>query len=225
MNSSERSKLDSKAVYVSGLPWEATEQDIIRYFGQIAPVVRVSIIQQRRPGKEGSSGKAVVEYLSASLAANAINLLNGSEISGRKIRVREDRKPDNDRSQSSKLKEDSSDNSIDVQTSHAVVAAGTKNESQLKKQSASDGASREIELYKVFVGSIAWETTKDHLLQLFSKIGKVIHVEILTTKRGRSLGSGIVEFADVESVTSAIEGLNDTEFLGRTIIVRHCYRV
>ena len=48
----------------------------------------------------------------------------------------------------------------------------------------------------------------------------VVNVDLLTNKKGRSLGCAVVEFVDAETAQRAIEVLNNSEIMGREVYVR-----
>lgn len=73
---------------------------------------------------------------------------------------------------------------------------------------------------KLFVGSLPFNATEDDLNSLFSKVGKVESVKIITdTYSGRSKGFGFVEMGSDEDAKKAISEINGTSFMERTIIV------
>jgi len=71
---------------------------------------------------------------------------------------------------------------------------------------------------KVFVGNLALQTTDQSLAEAFSKICQVKSGVIITRGR-RSLGYGFVDFASPEDANQAVNQMNQTEFLNRTIKV------
>ncbi len=76
-------------LWVENLPWDLTEEDLMSYFTPVGPVDACDV-QRRADGK--SRGTAVVRYTSAEHATRAIESLDGSDIGGRNIRVRLDRR-------------------------------------------------------------------------------------------------------------------------------------
>lgn len=71
----------------------------------------------------------------------------------------------------------------------------------------------------IFVSSLNFKTRKEDLEKLFAPYGEVLTSRIITDKmRHRSKGYGFVEMND-EAGQKAIEALNGTEFMGRTINV------
>jgi len=71
---------------------------------------------------------------------------------------------------------------------------------------------------KVFVGNLAFQTTDQALAEAFSHCGQVKSGVIITRGR-RSLGYGFVEFASAPDANRAVQTMNQTDFLHRTIKV------
>jgi RNA recognition motif-containing protein len=70
---------------------------------------------------------------------------------------------------------------------------------------------------KLYVGNIPWKTTEEDLTNLFSEYGEVESARIITDREtGRSRGFGFVE---MENAEEAINNLNETDFMGRTLRV------
>jgi RNA recognition motif-containing protein len=73
---------------------------------------------------------------------------------------------------------------------------------------------------KLYVGSISFDATEESLRDLFSGIGEVESVKIITDMHtGRSKGFGFVEMSSEEDAKKAIEQLNGSTFMERSIIV------
>ncbi len=73
----------------------------------------------------------------------------------------------------------------------------------------------------IFVAKLNFDTREDDLREAFEEFGEVDSVKIINDKfSGRSKGFGFVEMPDDEAARNAIESLNDTEFDGRTIVVK-----
>lgn len=72
----------------------------------------------------------------------------------------------------------------------------------------------------IYVGNLNWSLTNDDLYNLFSPHGEVTSAKILTDKfSGRSKGFGFVEMADDAQAQTAIAALNDSEVMGRKLVV------
>ena len=74
---------------------------------------------------------------------------------------------------------------------------------------------------KLFVGGLPWATTSDELKDLFSQHGTVTSAVVVSDKMtGRSRGFGFVEFENDAEANAAEAALNNTEFQGRTLVVK-----
>ena len=72
----------------------------------------------------------------------------------------------------------------------------------------------------IYVGNLAWKTKRKELKELFENFGEVTNAFIVRDKETRrSRGFGFVEMAVDEEAQEAIDKLNNTVFLERTIIV------
>jgi RNA recognition motif-containing protein len=72
----------------------------------------------------------------------------------------------------------------------------------------------------IYVGNLSWTMTDEDLSSLFTQYGTVSSAKILKDKmNGRSKGFGFVEMEDDEAARTAISNLNETEVMGRKLIV------
>ncbi|HRQ21353.1 MAG TPA: RNA-binding protein [Ferruginibacter sp.] len=72
----------------------------------------------------------------------------------------------------------------------------------------------------MYVGNLSWSMTDEDLTNLFTQYGSVTSGKILKDKmNGRSKGFGFVEMEDDEAARTAIANLNETEVMGRKLIV------
>jgi len=74
---------------------------------------------------------------------------------------------------------------------------------------------------EVYVMGLPWETSDEELLAHMSQAGDIVKADVLKTKIGRSLGRGVVEFANPEAAVHAIHTLDNSEIRGRSITVRY----
>jgi len=73
---------------------------------------------------------------------------------------------------------------------------------------------------KLFVGNLSFNTTNADLEELFSQVGTVASVNVITDKfTGKSRGFGFVEMADAQEAQRAIERFHGTELQGRALTV------
>ena len=74
--------------------------------------------------------------------------------------------------------------------------------------------------HTVHVANISYDVGVDQLNELFSRVGNVSKVRVVSDKEtGRSRGFGFVEFADAAGVAAALAQLNGLEVNGRPIRV------
>lgn len=72
----------------------------------------------------------------------------------------------------------------------------------------------------VFVGNIAYDTTEEQLIQIFSQAGPVNSLRLkFDRETGKPLGFGFVEYYDEAAAATARRNLNNTEINGRRLRV------
>lgn len=72
---------------------------------------------------------------------------------------------------------------------------------------------------KMYVGNLPFQSTKEDIQNLFSQFGEVESVNLITDREtGRSRGFAFVEMP-VEKANTAIQGLNGSDFEGRSLKV------
>lgn len=73
---------------------------------------------------------------------------------------------------------------------------------------------------KLFVGRLPYEATNSQLEELFSQVGKVQSVNVITDRySGQGKGFAFVEMETAEEAQKAIEKLNGYNLNGRSIVV------
>ena len=73
----------------------------------------------------------------------------------------------------------------------------------------------------IFVAKLNFDTQESNLKDVFSEYGEIDSVKIIMDKfTGKSKGFGFIEMSNDEEGQNAINGLNDTEVDGRTIVVK-----
>ena len=77
-----------------------------------------------------------------------------------------------------------------------------------------DKRNDKMENNKLYVGNLSYSVTNQQLEELFTNYGEVINTNIIDGK-----GFGFVEMASADEAEKAKEGLNETEFEGRTLKV------
>jgi RNA recognition motif-containing protein len=73
---------------------------------------------------------------------------------------------------------------------------------------------------KLFVGNLSFQATNADLEDLFSQVGAVASVNLITDKfTGRSRGFGFVEMTTPQDAQQAIERFNGADLHGRALTV------
>jgi RNA recognition motif-containing protein len=73
----------------------------------------------------------------------------------------------------------------------------------------------------IYVSNLSFSLVEDDLRQIFSNYGEVSSVKVLRDREtGKSRGIGFVEMRRDNEATRAIEQLNGTDVMGRTITVK-----
>lgn len=74
---------------------------------------------------------------------------------------------------------------------------------------------------KLFVAGIPFSVTDEELQNHFASAGTVTSAKVITDKfSGKSRGFGFVEMATEEEAAKAIEEFDNTDFGGRSIVVK-----
>jgi RNA recognition motif-containing protein len=72
----------------------------------------------------------------------------------------------------------------------------------------------------IYVGNMNFNLGNEDLFNLFSQFGEVTSAKIINDKdSGRSKGFGFVEMENAEDALKAIASLNESEVMGRKLIV------
>ena len=72
----------------------------------------------------------------------------------------------------------------------------------------------------IYVANISFKATEDQLKELFERFGSVQSVRIVTDRvSGRSKGFGFVEMPNDAEAREAINDLNGTDFMERSLVV------
>ncbi len=73
----------------------------------------------------------------------------------------------------------------------------------------------------IYVSNLSYNTTSESLKELFSKSGEVTSANVIMDKyTGDSRGFGFVEMPNKAEGEKAIDDLNETDFEGKTIVVK-----
>lgn len=74
---------------------------------------------------------------------------------------------------------------------------------------------------KLFVGRLPYEMTEENLRELFEKVGAVASAKVVMDRyTGRSRGFGFVEMESQDDAKKAMDELDGSEVMGRSIVVK-----
>lgn len=78
----------------------------------------------------------------------------------------------------------------------------------------------EVTTPRLYVGNLSYDATESDLFELFSGVGTVANVEIISNKHTeRSKGFGFVQMNSVAEAKRAVEELHDKDYMGRKLVV------
>ena len=73
----------------------------------------------------------------------------------------------------------------------------------------------------IFIGNLSWDAEREDLIHLFGEYGEVSKCSMpLDRETGRKRGFAFVDLADEQAETTAINDLQNVEWMGRAITVR-----
>lgn len=78
----------------------------------------------------------------------------------------------------------------------------------------------EVTTPRLYIGNLSYDAAESDLFELFSGVGTVANVEIVTNKHTqRSKGFGFVQMNAISEAKRAVEELHDKEYMGRKLVV------
>jgi len=78
----------------------------------------------------------------------------------------------------------------------------------------------EVTSPRLYVGNLSYDASESDLFELFSGVGTVANVEIITNKHTqRSKGFGFVQMNSVSEAKRAVDELHDKDYMGRKLVV------
>lgn len=198
-----------KRCYVGNLAWKTSWQDLKDKFRECGQVIYTNVMRD-----EGgrSKGWGIVEFETPEEALEAINTLNGAELGGRRILVREDR-------------EDRDVKNVAGQGPRAPRGRGPGRGARSRggrgggRSGPAGAVSGESSGLQIVVQGIPWSYTWLELKELFAEYGEVERADIAQGADGRSRGFGTVRFTTADAATAAIEKMDRSELEGRSLAV------
>mmetsp|Transcript_53076 Transcript_53076/g.123546 ORF Transcript_53076/g.123546 Transcript_53076/m.123546 type:complete len:244 (-) Transcript_53076:84-815(-) len=209
-------------VYVGNLPYELKWQELKDHFKAVGAVESARILTDNGTDWGRSRGVGIVQFKTEASAQAAVAELNGSELQGRSIVV------DPWTGSSGKWKQEQKDNGKGKGNGKGKDNGGCKGLSLGKGGKGKGGGGFGGRVHEVhgenlvYVGNlpyeVKWQDLKDHMKQA----GNVEFCNVLTedgTEFGRSKGVGCVRFSTEAEVQNAIAMLNESELMGRNLLV------
>lgn len=78
----------------------------------------------------------------------------------------------------------------------------------------------EVTTPRLYVGNLSYDAAESDLFELFSGVGTVANVEIISNKHTqRSKGFGFVQMNSVTEAKRAVDELHDKDYMGRKLVV------
>ncbi len=175
-------------VFVKGLPFSVTEEDLRAMFGECGTVTDLYMLTFEDTGK--FRGMCKVTFSSAEEAAKACAEKNGLDVGGRSIGVE-----------------------IANAGPRAPRASPAGSDGGGRAPSAQNEPNNNL-----FIGNLSFNADEATIKEALSCAGEVVHVRIATDKEtGRMKGFGHVEFADLEGAKKAMEECQGLDILGRPV--------
>lgn len=202
---------ENAQVFVNNLPYSVGWQELKDLFFQAGSVVRADV-QSNHQGR--SKGCGTVLFASAEDAQNAIATLNGHELGGRNIEVREDRFP--------KRAYGGAPGGFATRGARPPRPQRfpAKQYPNAKPNPFTDGAYGNGEPSQtIYVSNLPWATTDSDLVDLFITVGQVERAEIQLEPSGRSAGAGVVKFDNAETAEVAISKFQGYEYGQRPLVL------
>ena len=169
-------KISARKVYVGNLN-PATEWRPLKKLMELAgEVARVELLEDQKRHKNC----AIVIYSSSLEAQRAIQQIDGKELDGKIIEVRED--------------------------------AGPRRSRSPRKAN------------QIYIKNLPYSVTWQQLRDVFAPYGEIVRVDIPKDINERSKGFGFVLFRNDGQAYKAIESMNNAEFNGRKILVKHAQK-
>jgi len=226
----------ARSVYVSGLAWETTEAALEAHLKRVGAIQKATLLTRLRAGEVVSKGCGTVEFRNAADVKRAVETLNGTELDGRVISVREDRVFDETAREAptgerrKRVRKPRGERTERAERAPREPREPTIREPREPRERRPrppreplDVSNLVVDPRKVYVTSLAWSTTGDELSNVFSGVGHVLSTEIIARRDGRSTGTAVVEYSTSREASEAIERLNGKAIDGREISARVYY--
>lgn len=190
-------------VYVGNLAWRTSWQDLKDRFGsEEAGVVFADVMR----GEDGRSrGWGIVEFETPEAAERAIHRLDGTELDGRPITVREDRP-------------ERFTGGYGGDGGPGRGGGGGGGGGNYEPRDFQRGPGQGPAGCKVVVHGLPFRYSWRELKDLFNdNVGSAAHAEVVMDREGRSRGWGVVRFQSPQAAQRAIELMDGKDLEGRQL--------
>ncbi|XP_057331566.1 RNA-binding motif protein, X-linked 2 [Microplitis mediator] len=95
-------------------------------------------------------------------------------------------------------------------------------EQELSRESKSSWHDQYKDSAWIFIGGLPYDLTEGDVITIFSQYGEPVNIHLVRDKdTGKQKGYGFLCYEDQRSTVLAVDNLNSTKILGRTIRVDH----
>jgi len=212
-------------VYVGNLSYETKWQQLKDYFKQVAEVERATVVTEDGSDFGRSRGFGVVLFKSEAGAQAAIARLNETQLDGRNILVdlwaRGSGKPrPAGKGAGAPLMLTNAGQGVGGMAMVAMGGGGKGCGKVVERSRQNEVRGENL----VYVGNLKYEVKWKDLKEHMKQAGNVEFCNVLTddgTEFGRSRGIGCVRYSSEAEVQQAIAMLNESDLMGRNILVDH----
>ncbi|KAK9804947.1 hypothetical protein WJX73_002251 [Symbiochloris irregularis] len=203
-----------KRCFVGNLAWKTSWQDLKDMFRSVGDVVFANVM---RDDTGRSKGWGIVEFDTPEHAVEAVKTLNGQELAGRKLLVREDRE---DRDVKQFNKENGIEGSAPPRPPRRPRRPpnGAAQPAPEGEEGAESGNKQQTGV-QIVVQGIPWKYEWKDLKDLFAS-HEPTYADVVMSKDGRSRGYGTVAFNTPAAAQKAIHDFHGSELEGRTLTVK-----
>nr|CCA25956.1 Poly(U)bindingsplicing factor PUF60 putative [Albugo laibachii Nc14] len=180
----------AKRLYVGNLYYELKEDDIRNVFAPFGAIHSIDLSME--PGTGRSKGFCFLEFNDVLAAESAVQVLNGSTMANRAIKVGRPHRGNQN-----------------PKDSEAAVNIGKE-------------AIRNVPTKCVYIGGVRTELNSRHIESIFAPFGEIKHcvmTAVSSSESGVHRGYGFIEFGDEICAMNAIQHMNGFELAGQTLKV------
>jgi len=200
---------ESNELFVRGLPYSASEDDVREVFTKIAKVKFVKLLKK----EDGSSkGVGFIQFFSTDEAKAAMSDADGLKIEGRPVLL------SFSKGKGGAPKGDSGGRGGFENSNQSYKKPRDDQPGSGKKESNPSRGSGAPARSKIFIANMSFKSSEDDLRNIFAKYGTVVDVKILMNDEGKSKGCCIMGFEEEGAASEALAS-NGEEVNGRKLKV------